>query len=967
MRTSIYISLLCIFLSIQFSFAQQIEGTKGKATKQAKIKISSLEQKEPAGQKFKAPNPGWQIPDWTYDQSKILFKEPKTRVQSNQPEFREASPLPDTSFAGLMDNGTSIPPDVNGAAGPDHLMQVLNTEVRISDKQGIELFTTSHSNFWDPMPNNGASFDPKIVYDPYSERWIMMAPSGGNSTETRLYIGVSTSANPLDEWYMYWIDPDTTNVLWFDYPNLGFNKNWISIGGIMRNAAFEAVEFVVFALDKQAIYDGEEEPAYGRFTTTLGSAIVPSFTYDPDQEELYLISTGDGNDEGYGYVNLFKLSGEVENPSFELKGSVGIPEPWENWSYENHADFLPQLGSSEKLNSVDARMHTMINRNNKLWAVHHIYLPADDPERTSVQWWHLDTNGVILERGRIDDPTNEFSFAYPSIAVNANEDVFIGHGVYSLNQYAGAGYSYKAYFDDSNSMRTYHQYKEGLASYYKTFGGGRNRWGDYSAVCVDPEDDVDFWALHEYAELPSGSDRWGTWWAYLKPSFPPIADFTSDEIIIPTGESINYNDLTLGVPLTWIWVFEGGTPPSSDEQNPQSIVYEQEGIFDVMLIVSNDLGTDTIMKDDYITVSSSILPEVEFEADKLVACTGEVVSFTDMSLYSPIQWEWQFDPPTVTYINGTDQTSQNPEVTFNEATSYGVTLTVWNLNGSAELTYFDMIVAGGYPIDFVETFEPETFKAEEWSIENPDDDITWDYFEVGGSFPGSTAAGIDFLHYYAISQRDRLITPPINLSHPDFALLDFEYAYAKRIPELTDSLVVYISADCGETWSRIFAGGEDGSGNFATHEQTDTFWPEVEEDWCGSGYGANCVTLDLSPWAGQPNVKLAFETWSGYGNPLFIDNVMISVYLGEQEELVEEEIVIYPNPSNSEFNLILPSVYHFTQIRLINGFGQVLYEADLGRDTHQYKIPIDGRWANGVYFIQLSGMHTVVVKEAIIK
>ena len=91
---------------------------------------------------------------------------------------------------------------------------------------------------------------------------------------------------------------------------------------------------------------------------------------------MYLISTGDGNDEGYGYINLFELSGDPENPDFTLLGSVGVAEPWENWSYENHGDFLPQKGSNFTLNSVDARMHTMIYRNNKLWAVHHIYLPV---------------------------------------------------------------------------------------------------------------------------------------------------------------------------------------------------------------------------------------------------------------------------------------------------------------------------------------------------------------------------------------------------------------------------------------------------------------------------------------------------------------------------------------------------------------------------------------------------------------
>lgn len=966
MKRLLVFVFLCAF-SVNM-FPQVIQGTKGKAVKQSVIKISSLKEGTDEKIPLKVPNKEWEIPQWSYDHTKILFKEPIKSKKKWKSTIRETSPMPDTTFAGLMDNNTSIPPDVQGAAGLDHLMETLNTQVRIMDKQGNDLFTTSLSNFWAPMPNNGATFDPRIVFDPYNDRWIMVTPSGSTTSTSRIYIGVSTGSDPLDEWYMYWIDPDTTNQLWFDYPNVGFNKNWISIGGIMRNSAFEAVDFVVFAIDKQAVFDGEESPAYQRYTTTMGSAIVPSCTYDSLQQPMYFISTGDGNSDGYGYINLFKLSGDKENPVFQELGSVGVPEPWENWSYENDGDFLPQMGSTEKLNSVDARMHTLINRNDKLWAVHHIYLPADDPQRCAVQWWNLDTTGVILERGRIDDTTNTYSFAFPSIAVNANEDVFIGHGIFSENQYAGAGYSYKAHYDDSSSMREYYQYKEGLAPYYKTYGGDRNRWGDYSAVCVDPVQGYDFWALHEYAELPGSSDQWGTWWASLKPSFPPIADFIADEILIPTGETINFQDLTVGIPDSWNWTFEQGQPASSSDQNPKDVLFDQEGSFDVTLIVSNTLGSDTIVKENYITTSSTLLPEVHFDADKKFVCTGETVSFTDMSLYSPIQWEWQFTPSTVTFVNGTDQNSQNPQVVFDEDNAYAVSLTVWNLNGSSEDTEFDMILAGGYLPDYTEDFEPETFKPETWEIENPDDDITWAYYTTGGTTPGETSAGVDFYHYYVIGQRDRLISPPVNLKNMNSAFLEFQYAYARRVPQITDSLIVYVSGDCGENWTRVFAGGEDGTGNFATHEITDNFWPEVSDDWCMSGYGASCISIDLAPWLGSTNVKVAFESWSGYGNPLFIDNINIHQYLGEPEiKNKSTDLEVYPNPARTIINLKIPDEKNDSQIKLINQFGQIVFRQNIVSTTKHISIPVRDKWSEGMYFLQLISNNNVTVKAIIIQ
>lgn len=950
------IAFLIFFSFSNLTYSQIFGGTKSRAIKESTVHILSLpKESNEIGKGIKIPNPGWQPPEWGFAESNVIYRQAESKAKAGAPKQRVTSPAPDTTFAGLMDDGTSIPPDVNGAAGLNHLMQTLNTDVRISDRNGNELFTTSLDAWWNPMPGIGSIFDPKIVYDPYQSRWIMITPRGSDAANSKIYIGVSTTDNPLDDWNYYWIETDPDHILWFDYPNLGFNKNWITIGGIMRNSSFEAVEFVVFAMDKMSAYAGDEEPVFSRFTTTLGSAIVPAFTYDSVSEEMYLISTGDGNVDDYGYVNLFKLSGETENPVFGLKGSIGIPEPWENWSYENHGDFLPQLGSSEKLNSVDARMHTMIHRNDKLWAVHHVYLPAANPQRCAIQWWNIDTSGVILQRGTIEDTSNEFSFAYPSIAVNANEDVFIGHGVFSSSQYAGAGYSYKDHLDDSGSMRDYYLYKEGMAPYYKTYGGGRNRWGDYSAVFVDPVHDVDFWAMHEYAELPSGSDQWGTWWAFLMPTFHPAADFVSNETLIPVGETVNFTDLTLGVPNNWNWTFEEGTPETSSQQNPQEILFDQEGSFDIRLIVSNDLGTDTIVKENFITTSNSILPEVHFSADKTVVCTGKEVIFTDLTKYSPIQWEWQFDPTNITFVNGTNESSQHPEVIFNEAQPYSVSLKVWNMNGSSEMTEFGMISAGGYSPWFMETFEDDSFTSEEWIIENPDGLITWKLLEVGGSNPGNRAMGVQFPDYF-IGKRDRLITPPFNLLWSEGPVLNFKHAYAKKYAPLTDSLIVYVSPDCGDNWERVFWAGEDGNGNFATHELSNDFWPEIETDWCGSGWGSNCNTVSLNNWSDMANICIAFETYSAIGNPLFVDNINLTTTIGEEEKPSQKKsLKIFPNPTNGAFKVAVPEGGDFHTLEIISPMGVIVYRQELSGTPRINEIIPDRKWVSGIYFLRVIG------------
>ncbi len=120
--------------------------------------------------------------------------------------------------------------------------------------------------------------------------------------------------------------------------------------------------------------------------------------------------------------------------------------------------------------------------------------------------------------------------------------------------------------------------------------------------------------------------------------------------MIPLDDYIDYTDKTLGAPNTWSWSFDGGEPEASTDQNPSGIMYSQDGVFDVRLIVSNDEGEDTLIMEDYITVSATLLPEVQFSASQLRFCTGETVEFTDFTIYNPIAWEWEFSPSNVTFV-----------------------------------------------------------------------------------------------------------------------------------------------------------------------------------------------------------------------------------------------------------------------------------------------------------------------------
>ncbi len=82
----------------------------------------------------------------------------------------------------------------------------------------------------------------------------------------------------------------------------------------------------------------------------------------------------------------------------------------------------------------------------------------------------------------------------------------------------------------------------------------------------------------------------------------PDAFFEADNTHINQGDKVNFTDLSSGEPTAWSWEFEGGTPETSDEQNPQNITYSEGGSFNVTLTATNGVGENTLMEENYILV-----------------------------------------------------------------------------------------------------------------------------------------------------------------------------------------------------------------------------------------------------------------------------------------------------------------------------------------------------------------------------
>ena len=857
----------------------------------------------------------------------------------------------DVNVPGINNIYNIAPPDTDGDVSLDHYFQMVNNGFAIYNKLGAKVYGPADNiTLWSGFPGPWSSTndgDPVVLYDEYADRWIatqFSLPYYPNGPFYEL-VAISETNDPLGSWYRYAFE--FANMP--DYPKFGIWTN----GYYFTSNQFDPPSWVggaVSILDRDAMLAGDPDAQMLLFEMGSGNGSLLPADADgamqpPAGSPEYLMTLAGAS------LKMWSAQVDWNNPDDASVDYLGFI-PVEGYSDNNIS--ISQPGTSQKLDDLATRLMYRLQYRNfgdyEVLVTNHT-VNANGAGQAGVRWYELRKYGAdweLYQQGTFA-PADGASRWMGSAAMNDQGDIAIGYSVSSSSIYPSiriAGQSAGAPMGLGVLDIDEIVIKAGTKSQT-----GVERWGDYSAMSVDPSDGTTFWFTTQYS---NGGWSWRTQIAAVNFLQAPAPDFTADFVLIPVGESVNFFDQSLNLPTEWEWSFTGGEPASSTDRNPENIVYNTEGSFAVELTATNEVGSNTTVKEAYITTSSTILPEVEFEISAPEGCLSDTIVLTDFSNYLPRQWNWVFNPATVTFVNGTDASSQNPEVIFDAPGVYSITLTATNLNGSSMLEKVDVFTAGGLVPYFIETFE-DGLALNNWVVKKAFSDYTWEIQEIGGTTPGNKAAGI-LLRNKPEGQRDRLISPAFNLSGLTNASLEFEYAYAQRNDRLYDSLIVLVSADCGNSWTRIFAGGEDGNGIFATHTLTSSFWPEAAADWCIEGWGARCVNLDLSAWAGSADVKVAFESYSDLGNPLFIDNVAVSQFVGIQESN-SNSIQVYPNPTNGSLQIKLGNDT-YSEIQLLNQFGQIIYKTTTNSKSTPVIIP-DLGLSSGIYFVVARGTHGV--------
>lgn len=354
---------------------------------------------------------------------------------------------------------------------------------------------------------------------------------------------------------------------------------------------------------------------------------------------------------------------------------------------------------------------------------------------------------------------------------------------------------------------------------------------------------------------------------------------------------------------------------------------------------SNLIATGT--NDGY--VASTCAPIVDFGTVYPNVCTGYSVQYLDLSYNASVDqsWNWNWSFP-----GGTPSTStlQNPIVVYNNSGTYNATLSITNSGGNNQKTKSSILSVvnpiAGEIAPFSYGFENSTFPNnttdanKSWSID-ANGDYTW---ERNSSASSTGNASVRIRNYgNDAGTINGLISPNIVMGENTISgTLSFKIAYAKRNADSYENLKVYVSANCGRTWSmRYSRSGNTLVTNGGNYVST-TFVPNSTQ-WRED-------VVNLGTYGDSANIRLKFEINSNGGNYLYLDDINISIVTSDQiiSEL-EPYINIFPNPVDYSSSVVY-TLYKNSDVKF------EIYE-------------LSGRKINEISKKQVAGNYTVAISE----
>ena len=495
-------------------------------------------------------------------------------------------PGPIVSFNGPPNISSVSPPDPNGDVGPNHYVAMSNLSFQIFNKTGTSLYgpalnNTLWSGFGGPCQTENSG-DPVVLYNQLDDRWMLSQFTSAGPTYYNC-VAISTTPDPTGSYYRYAF---STGSNFPDYPKYGWWSDalYISTREFAGGSTFAGVG--AYAINRAQLIAGNPAPTVISFLATtasaggaynIGDGLLPvdldGFTLPPAGTPAFFMGAMD-NGASYGApadaLTLWKFTANFATPassSFVLANTIPIS------AYDTIPVFcgggracVPQPGTTNKIDHLGYRqrpLHRLAYRN---FGSYQSLVTNQSVEASTtmsgIRWWEIRSpnSSPVLYQDSTYAPglTDGIHRWMGSIAMDVSGNMALGYSASDgTSVYPSVRYTGRLVSDPINTMPQ----GEGVIIAGTGSQTGSNRWGDYTAMAVDPVDDCTFWYVNEWVPTTS-SVGWQLRIGSFRFAACGTTDFTMD--VTPNTQQVCQGAVaTYTVATTAIGGFDGAVTLSA--------------------------------------------------------------------------------------------------------------------------------------------------------------------------------------------------------------------------------------------------------------------------------------------------------------------------------------------------------------------------------------------------------------------
>lgn len=419
------------------------------------------------------------------------------------------------NFAGLGANGY-IPPDSNIAVGPTQIVQVVNIEIAVFDKASgaiISGYPKTLSSLWTPLGGDCGSQnagDPIAQYDAAADRWLI-TQLGSLAAPFSQCVAVSQTNDATGAYNLYQYDfGNNLN----DYAKFGVwpdptNNAYLSTSNLFANGA-NFIGAMLCAYDRAGMLNRAPSPAAICYEVANDAGYLPAdldgATLPPANSPGYFL-----NFQSQGALRMYQITPNFANPSSSTL-SLPIDIPVNSFAMAcGGGSCISQPNTAQPLASLgDRLMYRLAYRNftdHEAMVVNHSVTVGSS---VGVRWYELrgpfaSGTPAVYQQGTFSpDADNRWM---GSIAMDKNGNIALGYSVSSPTTFPAVRYTGR-----TTDLTAYPLGTMAPETTMQPGGGsqtGIDRWGDYTAMRIDPSDGITFWYTNEYY-VTSSLGSWAT-------------------------------------------------------------------------------------------------------------------------------------------------------------------------------------------------------------------------------------------------------------------------------------------------------------------------------------------------------------------------------------------------------------------------------------------------------------------------